>query len=48
MYTKLMSIHREQDQKLHDPKPRPHDMTVQVDETPINGSDTLLIKKEAQ
>lgn len=42
-----MSIHREQDQKPRDPKPRPYDVTVQVNETPVNSSNTLRTKKDA-
>lgn len=30
-----MSIHREQDQKPPNPKLRPHDVTVHVNETPV-------------
>ncbi len=30
-----MSIHREQDQKTHNPKPRSHDVTINVNEMPV-------------
>lgn len=42
-----MNIHHEEDQNAHNPKPQPHDVTVQINETPANSSGTSCTKKES-